>query len=566
MPPRWIAWWLVALVLVVMAPTGAAAQTLPPGITVPKLPQGRGISYLKVPVSVEGFAESSDSVDGTVTCGDRPAIRGRGAEKMKLQYASERPGTLRVLKVGKRISGVGTVLVSAPGTLTGDGWASVGGCGASTFPIHNATCAGSPVKLGVNVLLTGREVQVSTAVPQGSASVTACFGLLQEAFDLLGETKARFPASRITKVRKDNIVLRDHKSRSDTLNISAPGVSASGKSQSSVRWKVVFGEVTKDPEAKPGGPYKVERGKSVTLDGSKSKTKHKPMRSYEWTFAPGPDCEGITPKSVRMRGKKVKIVPLCSLTATLEVTNSEGDDDKGIARVVVKPRTNGWKTPFNRRTQDGGAGAPSGAPSSTALGNDTYAFKIDGGLNESDCGQGVPGAAIICPKPSGGTWLHAGYEVAKVNNPGGPFDDFRYVASSKIEIKRIELVNRDILPGSAFYNQNAAMSSTDGTDPVGFVAAIRAHEGLGAAPGTGHSQIIRDEAVKPTGDFRRVLEALAAPNEGELKKTADGKLKEIDARIDTASNDPLATIWTGKIAIYDSYAQKWRVGTISVPG
>jgi hypothetical protein len=568
MPPRRIAWWLISAAVVAfsLAPTGATAQTLPPGITLPKLPQGKGISYLKIPVSVEGFAESSFSVDGTITCGDRPAIRGRGEEKMRLQYASERPGTLRVLKIGKRISGIGTVVVSAPGTLTGDGWASVGGCGAGAFQIPSATCPGSPVKLGVNVLLTGREVQVSTAIPQDSASVTACAGILQGALDLLGETKARFPASRIAKVRTDDIVLKDNKSRSENLSFSAPGVSASGRSQTSARWKVVLGEVTKDPESKPGGPYRVQRGNSVTLDGSRSKTKHRPMRSYKWTFAPGPDCEGITPKRVTMEGKRVKIVPLCSLLATLEVTNAEGDDDKAEARVTVTPRKNGWKTPFNRRTQDGGAGAPSGAPQAIAI-NGGYAFAINGGLNESDCGPGEPGAAIVCPKPRSGTWLGGGYESAKVNNPGGPFDDFRYVASSKVEVKRVELVNRDLLPGSTFYQHNVEQMQADSLDPAGFVAAIRAHEGLGTSTaGTGHSQIIRDEVAKPTADFRRVLESLAAPSENELKKLADGKLKEIDNRIDLASNDPLPNIWTGRIEAYDSYRQKWIFGTLDVPG
>ena len=78
--------------------------------------------------------------------------------------------------------------------------------------------------------------------------------------------------------------------------------------------------------------------------------------------------------------------------------------------------------------------------------------------------------------------------------------------------------------------------------------------------------LIADEAAKPGGDFRRVLEMLAAPNEGELERKADEKLKEIDNRIDIASNDPLPDIFTGDLWFYDAYQQTWIKGTISVPG
>ena len=144
----------------------------------------------------------------------------------------------------------------------------------------------------------------------------------------------------------------------------------------------------------------MQRARAVTLDGSKSTTRRKPMRSYEWRFTPGTDCDGVTPKNVRMTGKKVTIVPLCSLTATLKVTNDEGDTGEDVARINVAPRGGAaWRTPFSRRPQDGGPGAPAGVPTGERLADGTVELgKVTTGLNASDCGKETQrGAVIVCP-------------------------------------------------------------------------------------------------------------------------------------------------------------------------
>ena len=139
---------------------------------------------------------------------------------------------------------------------------------------------------------------------------------------------------------------------------------------------------------------------------------------------------------------------------------------------------------------------------------------------------------------------------------------FHYVVNPSIEVKRVEYVNADLLPGHPFYAENAAR----GLDVAGFLAAVRNHEGLGGGkPGTGHSQIIHDELAKPTGDPRRVLETVAAPTEQALQQKADAKLTAIDGRIDGASNDPLPVIWSGSLVVQDSYTSTWRQATIHVP-
>jgi hypothetical protein len=66
--------------------------------------------------------------------------------------------------------------------------------------------------------------------------------------------------------------------------------------------------------------------------------------------------------------------------------------------------------------------------------------------------------------------------------------------------------------------------------------------------------------------MRRELEKLAAPSESALKTKADTKIKEIDGRLDTLSNDPLPDIATVTVAFHDAYLGNWVTGAIKVPG
>ncbi|MEW6583883.1 MAG: hypothetical protein AB1416_14105 [Actinomycetota bacterium] len=413
--------------------------------------------------------------------------------------------------------------------------------------------------------MTGSKVGVNVLGPKGtSRSLTECFGAAGPGVQQIAKNKDTIDVRRLRKLATEDIVLKARGSDSRTEAVGAPGAGGTVTASESGSWKVILGRAEKDPVAKAGGPYSVQRAGTVTLDGSKSTTRHRPMRSYRWTFAPGEDCEGVSPKGVTMTGKTVRVVPLCSLTATLEVEDDEGHTDTDIARVKVVPRTSGWRTPFARRTQDGGARAPTGVPSARTLPDGAVEGSLFVGLNASDCGEEKPGAAIVCPIPSGRlTWAGNGYEIGRVSNPGGPFDGYSYVRSSTLEIKRVELVAAGILPGSAWYRNTLAL----GGDPAGFLAAVRLHEGLGAGrANTGHSQIIKDESRKPSGDMRRELEKLAAPTEDGLTRKADAKITQIDARIDTLSNDPLPDIWTGKITYFHPASNQYLLAEVSVPG
>ncbi len=319
--------------------------------------------------------------------------------------------------------------------------------------------------------------------------------------------------------------------------------------------------------ADPGGPYKVRRAGRVRLDGSRSKPRAK-IDSYIWRFRPIPgDCpEDVPSRTTRKEGRGTRVVALCGLRATLTVVAKNGDRDSAATVVNVRPRgPKGWRTPFSHRQKTGDPRTPHEAPSANSAGGGNYAFSLFGGLNVSDCGKPSASQEILCPLLGGGSsWLGNGYELAKVNDPNGPFDGYSYVASSQINVKRAALINPTILPGSAFYDHNLQA----GRDVAGFLRAIRQHEGLGNGTArSGHSLIMKTILQSPTGDARRVIEALFAPDREGARRRVDKALHVIEHRVDSESNDPLADIWTGNIDFYSAYQQKWIPGVgFSIPG
>jgi hypothetical protein len=320
-------------------------------------------------------------------------------------------------------------------------------------------------------------------------------------------------------------------------------------------------------QADPGGPYKVKRAGRVKLDGSGSRPRRE-IEQYKWSFRPSPsDCpEDVPARTTHKEGRQTKVVALCGLRATLTVVDRDGDRDSASTVVNVLPRgPTGWRTPFAHRAKTGDPRTPRDAPSATSLGGGNYGFSVFGGLNVSDCGAASAGSEILCPLlGNAGSWLGKGYELAKVNDPKGPFDGYSYVASSQVRVKRAALINPSILPGSPFYQHNVEA----GRDAAEFLNAIRQHEGLGnGTPGSGHSLIMRTILRSPTGDARRVIERLFGPNREGARKRVDTALRVIERRLDRESEDPLPDIWSGDIDFYDAYQRIWIAGQgFRIPG
>jgi hypothetical protein len=323
----------------------------------------------------------------------------------------------------------------------------------------------------------------------------------------------------------------------------------------------------KELQADPGGPYTVRRAARVKLDGSRSKPKSKIVK-YLWKFQPEKAaCPGDVPgKATRKEGRETSVVALCGLRATLTVVARDGDRDSASTTVDVLPRgPTGWRTPISQREKSGDPRTPHEPPSATSLGGGAYGFSIFGGLNVSDCGAPSESSEILCPLQGGsGSWLGNGYELATVNDPNGPFDGYSYVVAPEIKVKRAALINPTILPGTPFDEHNRQ----EGRDVAGFLNAIREHEGLGnGTPHSGHSGAIKEVLQTASGDPRRVIEQIFAPDREAAKKRVDGALQGIERRLDRESEDPLAEIWTGTIDFYDSYQQRWITGDgFRIPG
>lgn len=324
------------------------------------------------------------------------------------------------------------------------------------------------------------------------------------------------------------------------------------------------------------------RAATRTLDGSRSTGD---IKSYTWTFSSAPcsgpavdacagACEATGPKPrARKRGERVTIKPLCSILATLTVSDGQNEDSDSV-EVMVSPRVQGWRTRvFHRWIPTPRSGAPSdapiGPPRASCSAPDQCTVELRGARNVPDptsCpGEEFLGSRIFCPLLSGKrTWNERGYTLAMVADPGGPFDGYAYVKRSTLTVTRLAYVNPDLLSGT-FYDYNKAQ----GAKVDDFIAAVKNHEGWGAPgkPRTGHSQIMRDVIADPTGrhDPRRELERLFAPRAASLQDDADEKIKAIDEFVDSASDDPLELIWEGNLYLYDPEHGLWTFGSIHVP-
>lgn len=305
--------------------------------------------------------------------------------------------------------------------------------------------------------------------------------------------------------------------------------------------------------AVPGGPYTVVRGEPLTLDGSASEGEN---LTYEWTFAPK-DCPADAPGrgGAKLVGPTPKVTLLCSMNATLTVSNGIKSDRKTVA-VIVSPRD--WTTPFNHVPEEGLVPPSGGRPVLEGVSRAnpaTGSVRMVGGQNVCELDPDAKNH-ILHPLPSGDSWQHAGYELRQVAEPGGPFDGYWFVSAYSMRIERQTLINRYILPNAAgfgdtksFYNANKEW----GTDVDGYLAAIRAHEGTG--PG-GHSGLMRQ--AKMRADPALTIETqVGASGEEALRTCVDDEIRRAELRICNAAKDPLPEIWRGRLVYLQIDTYQW---------
>ncbi len=328
------------------------------------------------------------------------------------------------------------------------------------------------------------------------------------------------------------------------------------------------------PGAVAGGPYRVERGRTVTLDGSGSKGS---VREWVWT-ASAPRCGGGQggARTLRHEGAKWSFVALCDLEARLTVTDANGVTSTATARVEVRPRD--WKTRFEHVT---------GERRGTSRPMARYCLSVKREVdeaNEKAKGKSPPIPPVTCGSPTewlvffagganvcaahadsgGGTHvLHpdtsrasgdgTAYRVAGLADPGGPFEGWFYVDDYRTEVRRQTEVSRHILPGTPFYERNRGAAA--------YLAAVRAHEGLGDP---GHSTLMK-KALEARDPAREVEEIVSTDRAAVVRK-ADQALKDAERRICQEAKDPLPQTWTGTLEVQSEDYSRFVAGEASVGG
>ncbi len=394
-----------------------------------------------------------------------------------------------------------------------------------------------------------------------------CFGANPDLYIFADE---RQPGSySIERLSADRVVFTID--GADTLSESNPifegGLTFgfSETTQASWSWTIELrrkGALTADA----GGPYNVVRGKQLRLDGSRSSPRGR-IDSYRWTFRraarnddPAPPVNpsvarqsparaaqdgGCRTEQGGKKGKTPKVLPLCTIRATLTVTDG-GESDSDTTTITVKPRD--WETPVaalkpERYTRWGQPqhGSPDGS---------TF------GLNVPGC-RGAARAtrdSYFCPLPDGDTWHGEAYALDVVDDPKGPHDGHWYVKPRpKFEIRRRQLVNAYLYAGAGVPASSTApkefyAANKDAGFPIDdFIRYVENHEGPGQGlPRSGHTQAIVEpiRSAPDANDPQRVIESVVEPNERAARREADKRLRGAGERVCLNTRDPLAGPWT----------------------
>jgi hypothetical protein len=329
-------------------------------------------------------------------------------------------------------------------------------------------------------------------------------------------------------------------SREVTSEYLVPGL---GNARPTVTWHLRPGAGERlDPRADAGGPYEVERGTTVTLDGGRSRG----VDTARWRIVPRCPGDVASPAPVERDGLRTELVTLCELEATLTVEGG-GKSSSATAPVKLKRRSR-FRTRFS--TEDGTlddrpplsyAVCPDGKGGPCAIWR--------GGTNVCACGNEFhtlhPGPA----EADNATLDGKGYVTRVVEEPG-PFHGWWYVDDYLVDVRRQALVNRWIgknagPPLRGYEKSFFVLNQERHNDIANYVQAVGDHERQ-------HSTLIRDwlSAHDPAQDLERLAVPPSAGRTG-LAKRADELLRAAEVSVCDASKDPLEPpIWKGDLAAH----------------
>lgn len=331
-----------------------------------------------------------------------------------------------------------------------------------------------------------------------------------------------------------------------------------------ITMNVVLDPVPPTPKklkAIPGGPYTVERGIPLQLDGSKSTGS---ITEYTWTFTKGSGCPAsVTIGSGTLTGSQQTATFLCPVTAKLTVTDGKSTDSAAVP-ISVTPRA--WETPFSIAAEGFDTSEFATAPWYNSLSG-----MYEGGASICGLCEGTADESsnLLHPAPKGGSWETAkGYEIKQIEEPQKPFDGYWYVADYNIEMNRKTVVNPWVLPASSggkalpygmgtFYQHNLDA----GYDVDGYLAGIRQHE-------KDHAD--RMKAALRSADPAKDIEKMIEKDKNTVKNNADRKLHDTEKLICQKSSDasqpPMAVTWDGALSFPTADTNEWKQGNTSVGG
>jgi hypothetical protein len=248
------------------------------------------------------------------------------------------------------------------------------------------------------------------------------------------------------------------------------------------------------------------------------------------------------------------VAALCDFRATITVSDDEADTATDTAEVRVRPRRGrdwepiqvprtllNWTHP-SRAAAPRPVETPMRVISSWEFGQNVCA--LHGDETHWDAEKG-----ILHPHRDYASMV----EIARVDDPTGPFHGYGYAARVTVKVERMAVFNgyvhRRGAPRpdgrSTYYEFNKAALGARVID--GYYRAVERHEGEGTGePFTGHTQAIRD-ALRGTStlqdgstrpnDPRRALEDRWARSVGAFRELAAAELSRIDLLLGRAASD-----------------------------
>jgi hypothetical protein len=295
--------------------------------------------------------------------------------------------------------------------------------------------------------------------------------------------------------------------------LSADGKSASGRASwregdtdYTLRWSL---KKAKELEAEVGGPYTIERGSKVTLDGSRSRGD---IEKYVWTLTPRGDCKDTSTdvplqigREAEQTGQTYTFTAVCGVDVKLVVHGRGGKEDADSGQVDVTPRT--WKTPYI-------------TPEKLVVDDNPYR----GGVNE--CAFDAVGARS-------GHYIHTssgkpGYEVRHVDDPDGPFVGGFFLDSSDLKVWRREVRELDYIGpnGDIFVGTGAPFNAL-------LESQIDQHE-------SAHSTLVEAALKRDRGKRNpaQLIESLASNDETALRAAAGSSISKSDRVLCEATQHP----------------------------